>query len=521
MLNLDFTEEQDMLRDMVRGLCAELSPLSRVRELEDDPDGVARELWERFGELGLCGLMVPESIGGSGMNLIDGVVLYEELGRSLAPLPHFVSCVMAAGAIAEAGSVAQREELLSGIATGEAVATVAWLEPGGGFKPQGVQLRAQKDGDSYILDGSKTHVAFAAAADLLVVLARTGDTERNNDTDPTGHTNPTGHTEHVGHADPTGHTNPTGHTEHVGHADPTSNADPTGHTEHVGHADPTSNADPTGHTNPTGHTEHVGHADPTSNADPTGHTERNDDADPTGDTEPTNHTERNDDADPTGDTEPTNHTERNDDAERGIELFVVPTKSPGLRLEQRMSIAADTQYLAVFDQVRVPVDARLGDPATAGSCAEGWQAWERAMHAGAVLAAAQAVGGAAHALEITVEYAKARHQFGKALAEFQAISHYLADARTELDGARLLVCEAGWAHSTGRSTQALAPMAKLFACRTYRNITAMCQQVFGGIGFTVDYDIQLYFRRAKQLQVSWWDQAACEDRIANAVLSLS
>ena len=140
------------------------------------------------------------------------------------------------------------------------------------------------------------------------------------------------------------------------------------------------------------------------------------------------------------------------------------------------------------------------------------------MQAGAILAAAQAVGGASYALEITVEYAKTRRQFNKALAEFQSISHYLADARTELDGARLLVCEAAWAHDTGRSTQALAPMAKLFACRTYRDITAMAQQVFGGIGFTVEYDIQLYFRRAKQLQITWWDQAACEDRIADAVL---
>ena len=63
ILDLDFTPEQDMLRDMVSGLCGELSPLERVRELEDDPDGIARDLWARFGELGLCGLMVPESAG--------------------------------------------------------------------------------------------------------------------------------------------------------------------------------------------------------------------------------------------------------------------------------------------------------------------------------------------------------------------------------------------------------------------------------------------------------------------------
>ena len=378
MLDLDFTHEQDMLRDMVRGLCVEFSPLERVRELEDDPDGIARDLWQRFGELGLCGLMVPESAGGSGMSLMDGVVLYEELGRSLAPLPHFVSCVLAAGAVAEAGAPAQSEELLRGIASGDTIATVGWLEPGGDYKPRGVQLAARGDGDGFVIDGAKAHVPFAAAADVLIALARTG----------------------------------------------------------------------------------------------------------------------------TGDAD--------------IDLFVVPSDASGLSIEQQMSVSSDTQYQVTFDRVRLPGTARLGSPD--GEPGTGWSAWQQVMHAGAILAAAQAVGGATYALEITVEYAKARRQFDKALAEFQAISHYLADARTTLDGARLLVCEAAWAHSTGRPTDRLAPMAKLFACRTYRDITAMCQQVFGGIGFTLEYDIQLYFRRAKQLQLSWWDQATCEDRIADAVL---
>ena len=61
-------------------------------------------------------------------------------------------------------------------------------------------------------------------------------------------------------------------------------------------------------------------------------------------------------------------------------------------------------------------------------------------------------------------------------------------------------------------------MAKLFACQTYRDVTAMAQQVFGGVGFTLEYDIQLYFRRAKQLQIQWWDDRVLEERIAAAVL---
>jgi alkylation response protein AidB-like acyl-CoA dehydrogenase len=80
------------------------------------------------------------------------------------------------------------------------------------------------------------------------------------------------------------------------------------------------------------------------------------------------------------------------------------------------------------------------------------------------------------------------------------------------------VWEAAWARSTGRSTARLAPMAKLFACQTFRDVTAMAQQVFGGVGFTVDYDIQLYFRRAKQLQLSWWDPRYLEELVAVEVL---
>jgi alkylation response protein AidB-like acyl-CoA dehydrogenase len=128
------------------------------------------------------------------------------------------------------------------------------------------------------------------------------------------------------------------------------------------------------------------------------------------------------------------------------------------------------------------------------------------------------MGGAERALEITVEYAKVRKQFDKPLAAFQAISHYLADAATLVDGGKTLVYEAAWTRSSGQDASRLAPMAKLFACQTFRDVTAMCQQVWGGVGFTVEYDIQLYFRRAKQLQLSWWDTRYLEELVAASVL---
>ncbi len=140
------------------------------------------------------------------------------------------------------------------------------------------------------------------------------------------------------------------------------------------------------------------------------------------------------------------------------------------------------------------------------------------MYDGIILLAAQAMGGAQRALEMTVEYAKQRVQFEKPIGAFQAIAHYLADASTAVDGGTTLVYESAWARAAGRSVERLAPMAKLFACPTFRDVTAMAQQVYGGIGFTVDCDIQLYFRRAKQLQMTWWDSRYLEDLIAADVL---
>src|SRR5919106_358151 len=97
-----------MLRSVVRNLCAEHAPLTVVRELEDDPVGYAPELWAQLAALDLAGLLVPEEYGGSGMTALEGVVLYEELGRALAPTPHFASCVACARALVAGGTDDQR-----------------------------------------------------------------------------------------------------------------------------------------------------------------------------------------------------------------------------------------------------------------------------------------------------------------------------------------------------------------------------------------------------------------------------
>jgi alkylation response protein AidB-like acyl-CoA dehydrogenase len=374
MLDLTFSAEQEMLRDVVRGVCAQYSPLDVVRSLEDDPTGYPPELWKQLAALDLLGLLLPEEHGGSGMSMLEGIVVYEELGRALAPTPHFASCVLSAGVLIAAGTDAQKAEWLPAIASGEAILSPAWLEPGGSFGPTGVQVRATSSGDGWTLTGAKRHVPFASSATRLVVPARTGDGDRD------------------------------------------------------------------------------------------------------------------------------------------VDLFLVDPSTEGVTLTQQQTIASDTQYRVDLDGAAVTAADRIGAEGT------GWATWEPVALDGMILLAAQAVGSASYAQEITVQYAKDREQFDKPLGAFQAIAHYLADRQTELDGARTLVHEAAWARANGEPVGRLAPMAKLFASRVFRDLTATAQQIFGGVGFTVDYDIQLYFRRAKQLQVAWWNDRHLEELIAADVL---
>jgi alkylation response protein AidB-like acyl-CoA dehydrogenase len=197
-------------------------------------------------------------------------------------------------------------------------------------------------------------------------------------------------------------------------------------------------------------------------------------------------------------------------ADDEVVVVRIDPNAAGVTLEQRLTVAGDTQY-------DVQLDSVAGEAIGRGAAA--WDAWQETLLDGAILQAAQAVGGARAALDLAVDYAKTRQQFDKPLGAFQAIAHYLADASTAVDGAQTLAWEAAWARDAGRADAAkLAAMAKLFAGRTFRDVTATAVQIFGGVGFTVDFDIQLYFRRAKSLQLNWWDDRHLEELIAAALL---
>ena len=119
---------------------------------------------------------------------------------------------------------------------------------------------------------------------------------------------------------------------------------------------------------------------------------------------------------------------------------------------------------------------------------------------------------------MAVAYAKERVQFGRPIGSFQAIAHPLAETITQIEGGRVLAQEAAWARAAGMDARTLAAMAKLVCCDVFKRVTKLGQQVFGGIGFTRDIDMQLYFRRAKQMELTWFDPRVLEELIAAAEL---
>jgi alkylation response protein AidB-like acyl-CoA dehydrogenase len=196
----------------------------------------------------------------------------------------------------------------------------------------------------------------------------------------------------------------------------------------------------------------------------------------------------------------------------GIDLVLVESDRDGLSLEQTTVVDSSAQYEVRFDGVRVPATNRIGAAGT------GWDTFVEVLDDALIAVAAMAVGGAQATLDMTVEYAKERVQFGVPIGNFQGVAHPIADIATELEGARTLVLQAAWARAEDDAGGPFVALAKRFACETYRRATRVGHQVFGGIGFTRAIDVQLYFRRAKQLELAWAEPRTLAEQIAAAEL---
>lgn len=197
--------------------------------------------------------------------------------------------------------------------------------------------------------------------------------------------------------------------------------------------------------------------------------------------------------------------------EEGISVFAVPANTAGVAVTQLVTIALDKQCEVVLNNVRVPASALVGPLHGA------WPAISRVIDKGKVLICTWSVGGASYVLEMTVDYAKSRVQFGRPIGTFQAISHKCADMAIDVDGMRFVVYHAAWRLSEGLPADQEIAIAKGWTADAYRRVTALGHQVHGGVGFMMDYDIQMYFRRAKMAEVLYGDADLHRELVAQGL----
>ena len=173
-MDMGLTEIQQMLKTSAQEFLSRECPTTLVREMEEDERGYPDELWRQIAGLGWCGVPFPEQYGGTGGDFLDLAVLLEEMGRALVPSPFFSSVVLGGLTILDAGSDAQKNDLLSRVCDGSGIMTLAVTEASATYEAWGVETTATADGNGFALNGTKLFVPDAHVADVIIVAARTG-----------------------------------------------------------------------------------------------------------------------------------------------------------------------------------------------------------------------------------------------------------------------------------------------------------------------------------------------------------
>ena len=179
-MNFSFNEEQEELRRSARTFLADHVSADAVRAAMESDSGFDPDLWKRIStELGWASIIIPEEHGGIGMGYVELVALLEETGAALLCAPLFSTACLAAQALLSSGDSRQQSALLPGIASGESIATLALAEPDTGWEKtwtaDGVAATAAREGDSFVLDGTKKYVTDGQLADLFLIAARAPD----------------------------------------------------------------------------------------------------------------------------------------------------------------------------------------------------------------------------------------------------------------------------------------------------------------------------------------------------------
>jgi len=361
-MDLNLTQEQQLIRDAARDLLARECPGAHVRAMESDAKGYSPALWQSMAELGWMGLALPEEYGGVGSGFLELCLLVEEHGRYRMPSPFLATVALCALPIAAFGNARQRSAILPAVAAGEQVLSYAECEANADWEASAISLSATARGTNYVLSGEKLFVPYAGAAHTLLVAARTSGKGDN-----------------------------------------------------------------------------------------------------------------------------------------GITLFLIDTASPGITCESLHTVARDHQERVIFRGVRVPRTHILG------KAGKGWRIVEAIRRWGAAARCAEMVGGAGRVLDMTLEYANMREQFGRPIGSFQAIQHHCADMAVDVLGARFIAYEAIWRLSEGLDAAAEVSMAKAWVSDAYQRVCALAHQVHGAIGFTKEHDLQLYSRAAETAAASFGD----------------
>jgi alkylation response protein AidB-like acyl-CoA dehydrogenase len=370
MLNYLLTEEQEMIRQLCRKIAED--KIRPVAAELDQQGEFPREIIKIIADSDLFAIFIPEQYGGtlqlSAGQSLGGVlnlcIATEELSRACGGIAVcYAASALGTFPIMLQGSEEQKKKYLPGLARGEKLAAFGLTEPEAGSDASAIKTTAKKQGDSYILNGTKHFITNGEEAEVYVVIAMTDKSK----------------------------------------------------------------------------------------------------------------------------------------GARGASAFIVQKGTPGFsfgKKEEKLGIRASVTSELVFNDCKVPKENLLGREGM------GFIATMKTFDLSRPGVAAQAVGIAQGALDLTVKYAKQRQQFGKSISSFQGIQWMLADMATQIEAARALVYStARMVDSGNTSVGKESAMAKLFASDTAMRVTTDCVQIFGGYGYMRDYPIEKYMRDAKITQI--------------------
>jgi alkylation response protein AidB-like acyl-CoA dehydrogenase len=201
------------------------------------------------------------------------------------------------------------------------------------------------------------------------------------------------------------------------------------------------------------------------------------------------------------------------EGEAGLSLFAVPASSHGLTRKALATMDQTRRQAEIrLDGVRVPASALLGAEGDA------WPTLRDTLDRAAIALAAEQVGGAQRCLDLAVRYAKERVQFGRPIGSFQAIKHKCADMMVQVESARSAAYYAACVAAEGNEELApVAALAQAYCSDAYFRCAADSLQIHGGVGFTWEYDVQVYFKRAKSSETFLGDATYHRERVAQRI----